>query len=176
MLITAHRARVFLLALVPLATIMLVGCRSDRSSDGERSGPKLTVDERNGTVEGVGLGDNPRRIERVFGDSPPWKQAADFYPLSIESEDVTFPAGRRDPPGRANALRYRGVSFFVIADEALDVYVTSERARTRRGLRPLRGDRRRVPAEADRIDAAEDERHGHALTSTASYVCSTRPR
>ena len=110
------------------------------SGNGDASGPALELDERQGTVEGVGLGDGAAEIKEVFGEAPPYDIYANSTPLGVHPTDLTHAGhGGCRPRGRENALRYRGVSFFAYGNKFCDVAVTSERAVTRLGLSP--GDR-----------------------------------
>jgi hypothetical protein len=122
---------------IPASLITLAGCGGDNGDRGETSNPKLAVDERNGTVEGVGLGDRDARIEQVFGKAPRYSIYEDSTPIGVDPPDLTLAAeGGCKPQGRENALRYRGVSFDSYDGIACDVTVTSEGGATRRGLQP----------------------------------------
>lgn len=83
---------------------MATGC----TGDGSR--PALRIDDRRGTVNGVGIGDPVAAMERRFGE----KQAADAYrepavPLSVDVGESEGPSHfGLGPP----VYRYEHMSFF----------------------------------------------------------------
>jgi hypothetical protein len=92
------------LALAALAALLVTaGCAGDESWT-------LRVDERRGTVDGVGLGDGIAAMEQRFGE----KRAADAYresvvPLSVEVGESEGPSHfSLGPP----FYRYERLSFF----------------------------------------------------------------
>jgi hypothetical protein len=87
-----------------LALLLAPGCA------GDESGPPLRVDERRGTVNGVGVGDRVTAMKQTFGE----KAAADPYrepaaPLWVEVGEYEGPSHfGLGPP----FYRYEQVSFF----------------------------------------------------------------
>lgn len=125
---------------IAASVVALAGCGGGGESSSEESNPKLAVDERHGTVEGVGLGDRDARIERVFGKAPRHTIYQASTPIGVDPVDLTVAGtGGCKTKGRENALRYPGVSFASYGGITCDVTITSEEGTTRRGLRP--GDR-----------------------------------
>jgi hypothetical protein len=114
------------LALAALAAISVAtGCAGD-----ERS-PSLRIDERRGTVNGVGIGDPVTAMERGFGE----KQAADAYrepvvPLSVDVGESEGPSHfGLGPP----FYRYEQVSFFAEEDQIVGFMVVAD-AETASGI------------------------------------------
>ena len=124
------------LALAALAA----GCGG--SDDGEDARP-LPLDERAGTFRGIGFGDSPADIRRVFGRPTPYSQTEGSMPLGDDFYDVGGPTTSEFPPearkpGRSTepgVMRYRGVTFSTYSGEVYELFVTAEGARTREGVR-----------------------------------------
>jgi hypothetical protein len=107
------------LALAAIAALSAAtGCAGD-----ERS-PSFRIDERRGTVNGVGIGDRVAVMERRFGA----KQAADPYrepagPLSVEVGEYEGPSHfGLGPP----FYRYERVSFFAEGGRIVGFMVVAE--------------------------------------------------
>ncbi len=100
-MIAAKRWRA--LALTALA-LSVTGCT------GDEGGSPLRVDERRGTVNGVGIGDGPAAMKRTFGETAaadPYREPAS--PLSVEIGEYEGPSHfGLGPP----FYRYERVSFF----------------------------------------------------------------
>ncbi len=130
------------LAAAALSAVLAVGlaaCGDDQQRDEPPEQPALRIDETDGTVEGVGIGDGRAAIERVFGDAPPGKDTDPSTPIGIEPSDLTLAGSGRPCPdtrGQEVNLRYRGVAFFGYESGICEVTVTSEEAKTLRGLSP----------------------------------------
>jgi hypothetical protein len=123
-----------------VALLALAGCGSN--------GPApTTIDEQRGTYRGVGIGDTPREVRRVFGPRP----FADLdrepvFPTRARSwADVAGPSTITPPcrptvnprtgRSRAQILRYREASFFFCDGRAYAVLAMDTTARTTTGLR-----------------------------------------
>jgi len=95
----------------------------------------LVIDERRGTVAGVGIGDKAAEIRRVFGERP-FANGGGLAPADSNFVEDGGPAVVRTPApcnGRRSApplLRYDEVSFLFCGGRAYAFMVTGERART----------------------------------------------
>ena len=119
-----------------LALLALVGCGS--------SAPASTsIDERRGTYRGVGIGDRPETIFRVFGRKPVSGTNEPISPLDDDFVDIggatlisTPRRCRGTPPGagRVETFRYAHVSFLLCNDRVYALIVAVQNARTLRGV------------------------------------------
>lgn len=127
--------------------------------------PRLVkVDERAGSIRGVGLGSSGAHIAQVFGrakDSTATGAAAE--PIGADHDaiggpnDYAFPrACRRAPTGPSpdfasqglSTLRYRDAAFELCDNRAYEFIATAAAARTSRGVatgQPLRAAKRAYP-------------------------------
>lgn len=111
-------------------------------SAGCASGPNaptrdpVRVDERRGTVDGVGIGDSPTTIQRAIGATPRRGDVRAFpEDLGFTGRSLRFPReiSVRD---RVRTLRYSDRSFVTTKPSgAFAVFLWSSRARTRGGVR-----------------------------------------
>jgi hypothetical protein len=121
------------LALVALAVI-LAGC-------GGHAPKPTTINEQRGTYRGVGIGDRPETVFRVFGrvplsgtDQPVTPLEDDF--VAIGGATVIATPCKAIPPGtnRQALLRYDHVSFLLCDGRVYAVIVAVKIARTLRGV------------------------------------------
>jgi hypothetical protein len=122
------------------ALLVLAGCGSDHSSG---ASSRLRIDERAGTVRGVGIGSSKPQIAARFGDYGRHPQAYPIEPLDAGSSGSGGPysvntgpyhLGPGGPKAEQVTLRYRGASFFVLSGRAFGFMVTAEGAATERGV------------------------------------------
>jgi hypothetical protein len=113
---------------VALAVRILLTESSDRA---------FTIDERSGTVEGVGVGDSESDVRRAFG-RPEISHGGPYTPLDESHVEVGGPLaipipglGRRGPPP---AWRYDDVVFLMVDGKVLSFMVTADGSDTSRGV------------------------------------------
>jgi hypothetical protein len=95
----------------------------------------IAIDERRGSIEGVGLGQRASRVSAAYGRVRPVPiQAIHTGPL--EGRDVVGgPSVQPEGPGHDDTfLRYPRVSFWISGGRVWGVETVDRRARTRRGV------------------------------------------
>jgi hypothetical protein len=104
------------------------------ADSGERP---LSIDERRGTVEGVGVGDSEDDVREVFG-RPEIENGGPYTPLGESPVEIGGPLsipipdrGRGEPPP---ALRYDDVAFLMVDGKVLSFMVTADGSHTTRGV------------------------------------------
>jgi hypothetical protein len=127
------------LALLPVPVALLNGGRTvtvDRPQ-------VITLDERSGTLRGVGLGDSRARVEGARGRAPRWDPETNpsQEPLDADENANTSSAFYPDVPGDENDsrdtyLRYRGSSFYVHRGRVRSIEITDRSTATSRGVGP----------------------------------------
>jgi hypothetical protein len=119
-------------------TLLLGGCGSDGES-APASGPR-TVDAREGTYKGIGLGNRPARVMGVFGKPARFDQSAGIAPTDTTLEKIGGPPvitpPRRDEASSATErlMRYRGVSFLARNNRVYALLVSADGAQTTDGV------------------------------------------
>jgi hypothetical protein len=121
--IATKRWRALALAVL---VISVTGCT------GDESGSPLRVDERRGTVNGVGIDDGPAAMKRTFGETAaadPDRERAS--PLSVDVGEYEGPSHfRLGPP----FYRYERVSFFAEGGRIVGFMVVGDAGQA--GTRP----------------------------------------
>jgi hypothetical protein len=124
-----------------IAALVAVGCGG--TDDGSHR--RLSIDERDGSVDGVRIGSTKRDVRNRFGDYGDSPEAYPIEPLEVDEHEgsggpwsvATGPhhLGPGGINGEQVTLRYRGASFFVRHDHVFGFMVTSRGATTSRGVR-----------------------------------------
>ena len=110
--------------------LAVVGC-------GSRSPAPTRIDEGLGTYRGVGIGDRPEAVVRVFGRKPLSGTDEPVAPVQDDFVDIggaTVISAPRACKSTVATLRYDHVSFLLCGDRVYGVIVAVDNARTRRGI------------------------------------------
>lgn len=122
--------------IVVVSLLALAGCGSSAPSP-------TSIDEERGTYRGVGIGDRPAAIFRVFGRKPLSGTDEPVSPLKDDFVDIggatviSTPKrckGRAPGPSGVATLRYDHVSFLLCDERVTGLIVAVQNARTLRGV------------------------------------------
>ncbi|MEA2297529.1 MAG: hypothetical protein QOF77_465 [Solirubrobacteraceae bacterium] len=118
-------------AALPLPLALIEQARTIRV---ERTGP-VAIDERHGTLAGLGLRARAARVRATFGPAPPWRDGEPTGPLDGRPGFVAGPTGEATGPSRREThLRYLHAAFSIDGDRVWSVETTDRRAATSRGV------------------------------------------
>jgi hypothetical protein len=123
-------------------SLVLVGSLYLLVRDGDESGPAPSsarvIDEVRGTYRGVGIGDSPADVRRVFGPSGSSDLSEGLMPVGAHfAEDggpMVVELPERLAADRQALLRYEDVSFLFFDGKVFAVVITEDGAATRRGV------------------------------------------
>lgn len=123
---------VALLALVALP-LPLALVEKHRTVRVEGARPRM-IDERRGTIAGVGLGDRPAGVQATFGSAQPWRTEQDTGPLDPPDCRCDTASASPEPSDRDTFLRYRKLSFWINGGRVRSIEIADPGARTTRGI------------------------------------------
>lgn len=130
--------------LVPSLTAAALVFGSCGEEEGSAMPPQRTVDVRQGTLDGLGLGDSATLVRSRLGRAAGYSEKDGVLPLGVKELEkvglpyITAPPRPREKYGDliAGILRYRGATFQTAPRAGTFVLmITDSRVRTREGVR-----------------------------------------